>query len=437
MTDNRNDADTPSSGAGQSKRSSGRHKRSRRRRPRAPKESQGAQRTGPVDAPRHSSKEERRPPTGPSRFAAIDLGTNNCRLLVATPKGRSFRVIDAFSRIVRLGEGLQTSGALSDAAMDRTVEALKICAEKIKKRNVNRMRCIATQACRGAVNGDEFLARVKSETGLDFDIITTEEEARLAVDGCVDLMAQDARGAIVFDIGGGSTEISVILRAENEAPQTQPSPQIDSDDDLSTETDVPADSGDGKPRSSSSRRLAPAAWLSMPLGVVSLSEKWGGGALKPDDYNRIVDDVRAEALARGGDAFWSMIDPADGHLIGTSGTVTSIAGIHLKLPRYRREAVDGYWLSADDVRAVSQRLLDMSLEERANEPCIGAERADLVVCGCAILEGILRLWPTQRIRVADRGLREGILAGLAHKERKRRRRRRRRNRGASSEIANG
>ena len=347
---------------------------------------------------------------GAARFAAIDLGTNNCRLLIAVPRGRSFRVIDAFSRIVRLGEGLHQTGALSEDAMERTIEALKICAEKIERRGVNRMRCIATQACRGAANGEAFLTQIKAQTGLAFDIISTEEEARLAVDGCIDLMAPDAKGVVIFDIGGGSTEISVIKAREPNASQEENR------------------KGDAK----ALRGVAPAAWFSMPIGVVSLSEKWGGGALTAEQYEAIVEEVRGQALALGGDGFWSMVAPSNGHLIGTSGTVTSIAGVHLQLPRYRREAVDGFWLSADEARSVSRRLLEMSLEERANEPCIGADRADLVVCGCAILEGVLRLWPAERIRVADRGLREGILASLAQKERKRRRRRRQRRQKAGS-----
>lgn len=346
----------------------------------------------------------RRAPPPAERFAALDLGTNNCRLLIASPRGRGFRVFDAFSRIVRLGEGVSANGALSEAAMERTIDALKICAEKIARRSVTRQRCIATQACRAASNGAEFLDRVRDETGLEFEIITPEEEARLAVSGCEELIDPAARAALIFDIGGGSTEISWMQSA--------------------------ASNSDGGARAP---RHEVVSWTSMPIGVVSLSEKFGGRDLTPDAYRSVVEFVREEIAGFGDpaglrDAFIA----GDGHFLGTSGTVTSIAGVHLSLPRYRREAVDGIWLSESDVRSVTERLRSMSFDERAGEPCIGQERADLVVCGCAILDALLLEWPATRIRVADRGLREGILAGLARdhaRERNRRRGRRRRSDG--------
>lgn len=328
------------------------------------------------------------------RFAALDLGTNNCRLLIASPRGRGFRVFDAFSRIVRLGEGMSASGALSSAAMSRTIEALKICAEKIERRGVTRQRCIATQACRAASNGEEFLTRVEDETGLQLEIITPAEEARLAVTGCAELIDDDAQAGLIFDIGGGSTEISWVRPRRANGP-----PEI-------------------------------LAWTSMPIGVVSLSERFGGRELSRAGYLDLVGTLRAEIASFGDPAgIRSAFEGGDGHFLGTSGTVTSIAGVHLNLPRYRRDAVDGLWLTANDVRNVTERLRAMSYEERADEPCIGVERADLVVCGCAILDALLLEWPTERIRVADRGLREGVLVGLArehNRERGRKRKRRRR-----------
>ncbi|MFZ5618771.1 MAG: Ppx/GppA phosphatase family protein [Pseudomonadota bacterium] len=336
-------------------------------------------------------------PQQQERFAALDLGTNNCRLLIASPRGRGFRVFDAFSRIVRLGEGMSVSGALSPAAMSRTIEALKICAEKIERRGVTRQRCIATQACRAASNGEEFLTRVESETGLQFEIITPAEEARLAVTGCAELIDDDAQAGLIFDIGGGSTEISWV-----------------------------------RPRRTNGAGGAPEvlAWTSMPIGVVSLSERFGGRQLSHAGYLDLVGTLRAEIASFGDPAgIRSAFEEGGGHFLGTSGTVTSIAGVHLNLPRYRRDAVDGLWLTADDVRKVTERLRAMSYAERADEPCIGVERADLVVCGCAILDALLLEWPTERIRVADRGLREGILVGLArerNRERGRKRKRRRR-----------
>lgn len=334
------------------------------------------------------------------RYAALDLGTNNCRLLIAAPKGEKLRIIDAFSRIVRLGEGLSRTGALSDAAMGRSIEAIKVCAEKIDRRGVTHGRYIATEACRAAANGADFLARVREETGLDFEVISTAEEAKLAVSGCADLFDPEAKAAVVFDIGGGSTEISWV-RPFGDAANGGGRPG-------------PIGAAGGGPRP-----LDIAAWLSLPLGVVTLSERWGGREIDPGLYERIVDDVREKIRAFG--------DPAglrehflrsEAHALGTSGTVTSIAGVHLGLERYRRDLVDGLWLTAGDARAVSEKLRAMAFDARAEEPCIGPERADLVVCGCAILEALLREWPASRIRVADRGLREGILVGLAQDRRK-------------------
>lgn len=324
------------------------------------------------------------------RMAALDLGTNNCRLLIAAPRGRKFRVVDAFSRIIRLGEGVAQSGRLQAAAMDRAIDALQICADKIDRRGATRRRLIATQACRAAANGPEFLARVREKTGLLFEVIAPEEEARLSVRGCSELVDRDAAASLVFDIGGGSTEISWVRPGERETPTI-------------------------------------AAWASLPIGVVNLSEAWGGRDIDAATYENIVSSVVAE-LRRIGDpaGLRDVFGRDEAHLLGTSGTVTSIAGVHLGLEKYRRDLVDGLWLTREDARAVSQRLRRMNFAERSAEPCIGEERADLVVCGCAILEAIVREWPASRIRVADRGLREGMLADMADAARRERPRRRRR-----------
>ncbi len=344
-------------------------------------------------------------PETQDKFAALDLGTNNCRLLIASPRGRGFRIFDAFSRIVRLGEGVAAAGALSEDAMARTLDAIRICAEKIERRGVVRVRCIATQACRSASNGVDFLNRVEAETGLKFEIITPAEEARLAVTGCGELLDMQAPAGLIFDIGGGSTEISWV-----------------------------------RPRADSGRSRSPEilAWTSLPLGVVNLSERYGGREMTRKAYAALIDALRADIAAVGDPAGVApLFADGRGHFLGTSGTVTSIAGVHLRLPRYRRDRVDGLWLTADEVRDVSERLRAMSYDERASEPCIGVERADLVVCGCAILEALLLEWPTTRIRVADRGLREGILVGLAqekNRERGRNRRRRRKPRPSPATV---
>lgn len=314
-------------------------------------------------------------------YAALDLGTNNCRLLVAIPgKGGQFRVVDAFSRIVRLGEGLTASGRLSDAAMDRAVEALKVCADKMRNRRLKRVRLIATEACRSASNGAEFIARVKRETGLSLEIIDRKTEARLAVSGCGSLVERGTKGVVLFDIGGGSSEIALVDVSRHRTP-----------------------------------RLANhiVSWTSLPVGVVSLAERFGGRHVTREVFNAMVDDV-ADMLDRfeGRDRLSHVLADDGFHLLGTSGTVTTLAGIHLGLERYDRRRVDGLWLQNDEVDAMIATLLDWEFEKRVASPCIGADRADLVLGGCAILEAIRRVWPSKRLRVADRGLREGMLSEL-------------------------
>jgi exopolyphosphatase/guanosine-5'-triphosphate,3'-diphosphate pyrophosphatase len=321
-------------------------------------------------------------------FAAIDLGTNNCRLLIARPNGRHFRVIDAFSRIVRLGEGLASSGSLSEEAMARTIEALKVCAHKISRRCVTHARGVATEACRRAGNCGEFLRRVRAETGLDIEIISSAEEALLAFNGCAPLLSARKPRALVFDIGGGSTELGWLRLRSGRPPQI-----IDT--------------------------------LSIPVGVVNLTEAYGGSRVAPEVYGAMVEDVavrlRGFAECNGIDR---RVSAGAVQMLGTSGTVTTLAGVHLELPRYSRSVVDGCYLDFAAIRSLSRMLAAMTWEERSANPCIGPERADLVVAGCAILEAICGLWPVGRLRVADRGVREGILAGLIHANRRRLLRRR-------------
>ncbi len=316
-------------------------------------------------------------------YAALDLGTNNCRLLVAEPTRRAFRVVDAFSRIVRLGEGISRSGRLADDAMRRAVDALGVCRDKMAARGVTRHRLIATEACRIAENGEEFLERVRATTGLELEIVNRETEARLAVSGCASLVDPAARSVIVFDIGGGSTEL-VLLQ-----------------------------SGEGGFGSPFAVQRHVAEWTSLPIGVVTLSERFGGVEVDRTTFEAMVQYVH-EALTPFGErvARHSRFDHEAVHLLGTSGTVTTICGVHLGLDRYDRRRVDGSWMQRHDVISVTDRLLAMSYRERVGNPCIGADRADLVLAGCAIFEAIRRRWPCERVRVADRGLREGILITL-------------------------
>ena len=338
------------------------------------------------DLPKLDAAEGRRVPGAIRRiapdsgvYAALDLGTNNCRLLIACPSGDSFRVVDSFSRIVRLGEGISTTGCISEAAIERTIAALSICRDKIQSKKAKRLRLIATEACRAASNADGFRDRVAVETGIELEVIDRETEAALAVIGCSPLLDPKGRGALLFDIGGGSTEL---VRIARDPGQTNAEPKI-------------------------------SAWMSIPLGVVTLAEHFGGRDVTRATYARMVEEVTGHvgpfAAAHGGDL--------DGmHLLGTSGTVTTLAGIHLNLARYERRRVDGIWMDDAEISATIARLLDMSYQDRANNNCISVERADLVLAGCAILDAIRQAFPLPRLRVADRGLREGMLVEMMRED---------------------
>ena len=348
------------------------------------------------DAPRRRSRWPRRSPygfrhdgvwrgdaSGPASdrpdatYAALDLGTNNCRLLIARPTADGFRVVDAFSRIIRLGEGVAASHNIGEAAIKRAVEALLICRDKMRARGVRRARLIATEACRAAENGEAFRARVAEQVGLELEIVDSATEARLAAAGCTELFDPDAAGVLLFDIGGGSSEL-VRLGRSNGVRRGPPKPEI-------------------------------VGWASLPVGVVTLAERYGGTVVPRDVYDAMVDEVAAfvENFAAA-----HRSDFEGFHMLGTSGTVTTIAGVFLRLRRYDRRRVDGCWLSDEEVTRVVEELAAMSFDERAANPCIGTERADLVLAGCAILDAIRRAFPCPRLRVADRGLREGMLVEM-------------------------
>lgn len=334
-------------------------------------------------------------------YAALDLGTTNCRLLIAKPEAEGFRVIDSFSRTVRLGEGMAETNTLSEAAMRRAVEAVKVCAQKMQKAGVTRARAIATAACRSAKNGKECIALIKSETGIDFEIVTAQEEARLAVAGSAPLLDRACKSAVVFDIGGGSTEL-IWLRLENAGP-----PQI-------------------------------AAWVSAPIGVVTLAERHGRSQLPASAYTAMEKEALSIFQSVGAPKLDAIgFDGNTMHMLGTSGTVTTIAAIHQQLRRYDRAKVDGIWLALADATGVVARLSKLDYDSRVAEPCVGTDRADLVLSGCAIFSAIATLWPCERLRIADRGLREGILLALMNQANRRaRHRRRRRGRGGKKRTAN-
>lgn len=341
----------------------------------------------------HAHNTAARRPRGPV-YAALDLGTNNCRLLIARPHDNGFRVVDGFTRIVRLGEGVSQSGLLGQAAMQRTYDALHQCQLKLEHHRPKSMRLIATEACRAAENAAEFLERVQSEIGIALEIVDRRTEAELAVTGCADLIDQGAKGALMFDIGGGSSELAWL------------------------------DFRGGRPKSQGKMAASIRSWQSLPVGVVSIAEKFGGIDVTPELFEEMVAFVTTHLRQfRGREKLRQMIANEPVHLIGTSGTVTTLAGLHLGLERYQRSKVDGLWMRNEDAVDTMRVLLQMDYDRRKAHPCIGADRADLVIPGCAIFEAIRREWPTERLRVADRGLREGILISLIDADRAANRRR--------------
>ncbi|MEI9905728.1 MAG: Ppx/GppA phosphatase family protein [Asticcacaulis sp.] len=366
--------------------------------------------------------------------------------MIASLAHSQFRIVEAFSRIVRLGEGLAHSGALSERAMERALKALKICAEKIERRGQVRVRAVATQACRIARNGRDFIQRVERETGLKLTIISPQEEAHLSVMGCASLLdgrdiKPPARAALVMDVGGGSTELSWVELERAPAPLSSAvtadlssarqgsslgagdvSPPLAEAPSAVSEQMMAAQAG--------ALRMArhmpkPRYWISMPIGVVNLAERFP----EPENgdtrawFEAMVAEVVAKIEAFGDpEPLRPHFDCGEAYIVGTSGAITSLAGMHLCLDRYDRSRVDGLWMSHDQCRGVIDKLLSLGRSGRELEPCIGRDRADLVLAGAAILEAVLRLWPCQRLRVADRGLREGLLLSMGRKKTRRRRR---------------
>ena len=309
-------------------------------------------------------------------YAAIDLGTNNCRLLVAKVQGGAFKVIDSFSRIVRLGEGLSHGDRLNEQAVERTVDALRVCAEKMRSNGVFQSRSIATEACRRAVDCADFYEKVEHETGIKLETVTAEQEAQLTLSGCAQLLDDGVSRAIVFDIGGGSTELMWVKRSGRNEAEVQ-------------------------------------GMVSLPYGVVSLSEKYGSGALNRDDYEEIVETMDNQLASFDQEhGISEHLASNTIQMLGTSGTVTTLGGLYLNLPRYDRSKVDGLDMRVETIAAISERLAKMNHGERARHGCIGEERADLVIMGCAIMESICRRWPMPVVRAADRGIREGLLMEL-------------------------
>ena len=350
-----------------------------------------------------AQRRPRWPATRTGHIGALDLGTNNCRLLVARPRGDSFQVVDSFSRAVRLGEGVEESGALSAPAMDRALDALGVCADKLRRNGVRRMRAVATEACRRARNGRAFLERVRRETGLRLDMITAEEEARLAVAGCAPLLDEATEQLLVVDIGGGSTEL-IWIDLSGTPPHLRRRLLM---------ALAPARRGvleaDARARAAAAHIVD---WISAPFGVATLHDRFHHLVDPRARFAAMSDCFEAQVGGFGAYAARGRAAPGKLQIIGASGTVTTIAGAHLGLRRYDRNRVDGLWLPFSSAERVIDEMLALDDVQRLRHPCIGADRALLIVAGAAILSTVMRLWPVERMRVADRGLREGLLYGL-------------------------
>lgn len=325
-------------------------------------------------------REQRTPVLG-----AIDVGTNACRLLIAVPEKRDPggersgalvpRVIDSYTANVRLGESLESTGHITDAALDRTIAALKICAARLRRRGVTHVKAIATEACRRAANAQDLVNRAETEAGIRLTIVSPEEEAHLAAAGCLQLIGRDFDGALIFDIGGGSTELILVRR----------------DEDLKYDI---------------------VAWTSAPVGVVKLAERYGGRELAARSYGSMRAELSRLFAAMKPQLGADVFHPERYHLLGTSGTLTTLAGIKLGLRRYERSRIDGQWLTREEIAKITATIASRDFAGRAAIPCVGADRADLILPGCAILDAIMENWPCGTLRVADRGLREGLLIAL-------------------------
>lgn len=333
------------------------------------------------------------PPDPATLYAALDLGTNSCRMLIAQPKGSQFHVVDSFSRTVQLGQGLEVTGRLSRASMNRTVSAMRICRHKIERHGVKRLRLVATEACRRAKNSAQFIRQVRRETGLELEIIEPEEEARLAVISCAPLVSTKTEQLLVVDIGGGSTELVWIDLTKVPRPE-RPRAIMRLHRGFSHD-----------PGPFAAARVVD--WISVPLGVATLR----------DQFSDVEDDAARFALMSwffeenlSEFSPYSSEQAREGfQIVGTSGTVTTVAASHLGLRRYDRNKVDGLRMTTDQIDTVIRDYLSLGPEGRRADPRIGKDRQALIMSGAAILQALMRLWPTDRMSVADRGLREGLL----------------------------
>lgn len=294
--------------------------------------------------------------------AAIDLGTNSARLLIATRGASGEMEILVLKRVItRLGGGFTRERGISPAACDRTLSALRDFSREMRKTGVSHTRAVATSAVRDAVNGREFVERVYAETGIRLDIIDGREEALLTLNGVVSGLGRSG-DSIVFDIGGGSTEYTL------------------------------------------ARGKTPLFTRSLPLGVVRLTE--GKGSLEAMD-DKVRRELKALMMEVEGSGLGSF--PEGATLIGTAGTPTTLAAMDLKLARYDHHKVHGHVLGISTVRELFETVCPLTAEERLHVPGIEKGREDLVVAGFLVTLRTMELFGFDRFTVSDAGLLEGLL----------------------------
>lgn len=305
------------------------------------------------------------------RRATIDLGSNTVRLLVADVEGPGrWRVVAEHQTVTRLGEGLAATGALGEVPMARTLAVVRDYVARGAALGATETRIVATSAVREAANGSVFAAAVERATGWRVRVVSGEDEARLTLLGVRHGVGPLAGPVVVFDIGGGSTEY---ILADGEQVR---------------------------------------ATASLRLGVVPLAERYPfPERVDRSRYAALLREVMRQ-LARELPAEILSARPA--HLVGTAGTVTTLAALDLGLPRYDAGRVQGHRLSRAAIERLGARLGSLTVGERAALPCLEPGRADLIVPGVAIVMATLDCLGVDGLTVSDSGLREGILAAAAH-----------------------
>ena len=297
-----------------------------------------------------------------NRFAAIDLGSTNCRLVIVDIIEDKYKIICSFSEILNLGRNLSFSNEFNDEIIEKTIEIFKIISQKLKYYNVLSYRCVATEACRQSINSDELVKRIHERTNIEIEIIPSKEEARLCLKSCLNHNVNLNDFNLVFDIGGGSTEIIIF-------------------DSIYSNKDFD--------------------FLSIPIGVINFSEK-----VSLFKTEKVLGQLEKQMM------FFSKkkkIHNEPISIIGSCGTVTTLCAIHLKLNYYQKSLVDNTLLEIEDLKQTCNFVKRLSSEEKEKHPCIGPQRINLLDNGILILEKILESWPVKRILVSDRGLREGII----------------------------